>query len=213
MVVACIIGHPRHDRFRSCSNELLGSDWFFIFNTLLGRLLTALTSNLIDCIIMGLSRTLSLALLNPVISISLCYISQYCGCWWPGEARSQGISSHGIDLVLLGYSSLSNRKVNPWCIVFAFYIIIYHLFSAYGWNLSWEKYLLLQTLYLPCAWCRPGNARRLGLTHWGQDKMDASFQSTLPNAFSWMKMYKFHLRFHWSLFPRIQWTIFHHWFR
>ena len=26
--------------------------------------------------------------------------SQYHGCWCPGDARSQGISSHGIDLVL-----------------------------------------------------------------------------------------------------------------
>ena len=24
--------------------------------------------------------------------------SQYHGCWWPGDARSQGISSHDIDL-------------------------------------------------------------------------------------------------------------------
>ena len=32
-----------------------------------------------------------------------------------------------------------------------------------------------------------------------------------PNAFSWMKMCK--LRFHWSLFPRVQLTIFQHWFR
>ena len=30
---------------------------------------------------------------------------------------------------------------------------------------------------------------------------------------SWMKMYKFWLRFHWCLFPRVQLTIFQHWFR
>ena len=30
---------------------------------------------------------------------------------------------------------------------------------------------------------------------------------------SWMKMYKFWLRFHWSLFPMIQLIIFQHWFR
>ena len=35
----------------------------------------------------------------------------------------------------------------------------------------------------------------------------------IPNAFSWMKIYKFRLRFHWSLFPRVQLTITHHWFR
>ena len=51
------------------------------------------------------------------------------------------------------------------------------------------------------------------LTHWGWDKMAAVSQTTLSNAFSWMKMLEFGLRFHWSLFPRVQLTIFHHWFR
>ena len=44
-------------------------------------------------------------------------------------------------------------------------------------------------------------------------KMADIFQTTFSNAFSWMKMYKCQLRFHWSLFPRVQLTIFHHWFR
>ena len=51
------------------------------------------------------------------------------------------------------------------------------------------------------------------LTHWGRDKMAASFQTTLSNGFSWMKMYEFRLKFHWSWFPRVQSTIFQHWFR
>ena len=37
---------------------------------------------------------------------------QYHGCWCPGDTRSQGISSHGIGLLLLEYSSFSTRKVN-----------------------------------------------------------------------------------------------------
>ena len=36
------------------------------------------------------------------------------------------------------------------------------------------------------------------LTHWGRDKMAAIFQTTFSNAFSWMKMYEFRLKFHWS---------------
>ena len=43
--------------------------------------------------------------------------------------------------------------------------------------------------------------------------MAAIFQTTFSNAFSWMKMFKFRLRFHWRLFPRVQLTIFQHWFR
>ena len=51
------------------------------------------------------------------------------------------------------------------------------------------------------------------LTHWGRDKMEAISQTTYSNAFSWLRMYEFRLKFHWSLFPRIQLTIFHFWFR
>ena len=51
------------------------------------------------------------------------------------------------------------------------------------------------------------------LTHWGQDKMDAIFQTTFSNGYSWMKMYEFRFKFHWSLFLRFQLTIFQHWFR
>ena len=51
------------------------------------------------------------------------------------------------------------------------------------------------------------------LTHWGRDKMDAVSQTTFSNAFSWMKMYEFRLRLHWSLFLRFELTIFKHWFR
>ena len=51
------------------------------------------------------------------------------------------------------------------------------------------------------------------LTHWGRDKMAATFQTIFSNPFSWMKMYKFRLRFHWSLFLRVESTVLHYWFR
>ena len=51
------------------------------------------------------------------------------------------------------------------------------------------------------------------LTNWGRDKMDAISQTTFSNAFSWMKMHEFRLRFHWSLFQRFELAIFQHWFR
>ena len=52
----------------------------------------------------------------------------------------------------------------------------------------------------------------VSLTHWGRDKMAAISQTTLSIAFSWMKILEFRLNFHWSLFLRVQLTIFHHWF-
>ena len=36
--------------------------------------------------------------------------SQHHGCWWPGDTWSQGISSHGIHIVLSEYSALSTRR-------------------------------------------------------------------------------------------------------
>ena len=47
-------------------------------------------------------------------------------------------------------------------------------------------------------------------THWGRDKMDAISQTTVLDAFSWMKMYELRLKFDWTLFLRVQWTIFQH---
>ena len=58
------------------------------------------------------------------------------------------------------------------------------------------------------------NGNKEGLTHWGRDKkMAAIFQTTFSNAFSWMKMCEFCLRFHWSLFLWFQLTIVQRWFR
>ena len=51
------------------------------------------------------------------------------------------------------------------------------------------------------------------LTHWGRDEIDAISQTTFSNAFSWLKMFEFRLKFHWSLFPRVQLTISQQWFR
>ena len=48
------------------------------------------------------------------------------------------------------------------------------------------------------------------LTHWGRDKMATISQTTISNTFSWMKNVVFRLKFHWSLFPRVKLTIFHH---
>ena len=49
------------------------------------------------------------------------------------------------------------------------------------------------------------------LAHQGRCKMAAIFQTTFSNAFSWMKMYKFRLKLHWSLSPisNIRWAPYH----
>ena len=70
----------------------------------------------------------------------------------------------------------------------------------------------------PVPWCVPSSAAyslnwTMPLTYWGRDKMAAFSQTTFSNAFTSMKMFEFRLQFHWSLFLRVQLTIFQHWFR
>ena len=38
--------------------------------------------------------------------------NQYHVWWWPGDARRQGINSHGIDLFCLKYSCFSTSRIN-----------------------------------------------------------------------------------------------------
>ena len=69
---------------------------------------------------------------------------------------------------------------------------------------------------ISCNGLLPGSTKLIldtMLTLWGQDKTDATSQKTFSSAFSWMKMFEFWLKFHWSLFLRAQLTIFQHWFR
>ena len=51
------------------------------------------------------------------------------------------------------------------------------------------------------------------LAHWGRDEMNNISQTTFSNVFSSMKMFEFWFKFHWSLFPRVQFTVSQHWFR
>ena len=56
--------------------------------------------------------------------------------------------------------------------------------------------------------CTPRDPVGSTLTHLGRDKMPAFSQTTLSNAFSWMKILEFRLKIHWSLFLRVLLTIF-----
>ena len=49
---------------------------------------------------------------------------------------------------------------------------------------------------------------KISLTHLPVDKMAAISWTTFSNAFSWMKSFVFWIDFHWSLFLRVQLTIF-----
>ena len=76
------------------------------------------------------------------------------------------------------------------------------------------RFILIFISHETCT-CNNGRQRTFAsfLTHWDRDTMAAIFQTTFWNAFSWMKIYEFRLKFHWSLFLGAQLTIYQHWFR
>ena len=88
-------------------------------------------------------------------------------------------------------------------------IINHHLMISDG-NVSNVQYFdSLWSCRLPFLCHTVWNLKRVNTLR----SMAAIFQTTFSNAFSWMKMHEFRLRFHWSLFPRVQFITFQHWFR
>ena len=130
-----------------------------------------------------------------------------------------------IDFILsifFQHSNILTRASHHWCVASNIVLVLFwideliHLYSIYlssmniEFHLCYENYRRLRTRESPRGYVR--SLWRF-LTHCGRDKMAASFQSTFSNEFSWMKVYEFRLTFHWSLFLRVQLTIFQHWFR
>ena len=101
---------------------------------------------------------------------------------------------HGLEILLPPSNILLPKAMAPMAsLAYIWFIITYAWYIAYIW--------FIITV--------PADA----LAHWGRDKMAAIFQTTLSNTFSSMKMYKFWLKFHWSLFLRVQLITSQHWFR
>ena len=75
----------------------------------------------------------------------------------------------------------------------------------------WQNFIKHLYWMLPIQWTEPPFSEILRgkspLTHWGRDKMAVISQTILSNAISWMQMLEFRLKFHWSLFLRVQLTI------
>ena len=54
-----------------------------------------------------------LSFLNKImVQVVKSFHTQCHGHWWPGDARSQDISSHRIDLIILEYSGFIPRRVS-----------------------------------------------------------------------------------------------------
>ena len=84
-----------------------------------------------------------------------------------------------------------------------------HLFINRKANFR-SRFVKLRSCHEIMLFCRSIQAL---LTHWSRDKMAAFSQTTSLNAFPWMKMHEFRLKCHWSLFLRVELTIFQQCFR
>ena len=71
-------------------------------------------------------------------------------------------------------------------------------FSKLKINLNFTTWLVRQPRQPNCL-----SVLSISLTHWGRDKMVIIFLMPFSNAFSSIKLYEYHLRFHWGLFLRI----------
>ena len=73
------------------------------------------------------------------------------------------------------------------------------------WSKTGKKWVIKDTCFTYSDYLQHHtiDSMNVQLTHWGRAKMAAVSQTTLSNAFSWMKMLEFRLKFHWSLFLRV----------
>ena len=77
--------------------------------------------------------------------------------------------------------------------------ILFHVIAFHFWN----SFLIAKKITFIGMWMYQPSGDNVmvdSLTHWGRDKMAAISQTTLSDSFSWTKMLKFRLKFHWSLF-------------
>ena len=58
--------------------------------------------------------------------------NQYHGCWWPGDGRSQNISSRGTDPSLSMLVSVPKCQLTPVCSQLSVYYTLYHVFMQNG---------------------------------------------------------------------------------
>ena len=131
---------------------------------------------------------------------SWCYASKASIIYQRFRASMYSSTELGYGLFCLIYwLPLQN---NSFCSIFIFSYHPQHLQSCRHINAMASQITMVSIV---CS--------TLCLIHWGRDKMAAISQTTFPNAFSWMKMYGFRLRFHCSLFQRFELTILQHWFR
>ena len=68
---------------------------------------------------------------------------KYYDCWWPGDPRSQEISSHGIDLAFLEYTCVGTRRLTLYVVTDSVWsnnstkqtLLLHRGLTSQGWGL------------------------------------------------------------------------------
>ena len=127
--------------------------------------------------------------------------------WWHWSQTHTGLTLKDMSKTdLYQTTAKHNNAWTVYLILWIYFVSLYFIASCDAHFPEGHQHQFSWRLFV---WREPCHH----LTHLGRDKMATVFQTTFSNAFSWMKMYKFWWRFHWSLFPRVQLTIYQHWFR
>ena len=92
----------------SCSNP---SEWWLLD--------TICCQHFVCCNFFCLYKEMCVCIYHSVVvefhsyrNITFPFYSQYCCCWWPGNARNQVINWHGVKLVCAEYSIASREGLN-----------------------------------------------------------------------------------------------------
>ena len=143
----------------------------------------------------------------------------------PNKARTIANLPNFTKTEVIGVDLLRSRpSKRKWNLIYLFIWVYnccrwqnYTCCTIITMHIPRKHYLLLcgdtDSIYYCLSKLSLQEAVRQLLTHWGRDEIDAILQTTFSNAFSWIKMFEFRLKFNWNLFPRVQLTITHHWFR
>ena len=142
-------------------------------------------------------------------TLSVQSVAKFMKIWRPWYVQS-GVVNRWSWLIPRAHDACKNYF--PYC----------HIYAELGHN-RFRQWLVVCSVPIHCLnqwWFVINHTTRNkfpasinSLTHWGRNKMAAVSQTTFSNAFSWMKMYEFWLKFRWSLFLSVQLTVSHHWLR
>ena len=135
------------------------------------------------------------------------YSIEFAFCWILQRVQLSSLLS--LDMNRQCWTGGRSKPSPDWTCRWGLYFITYHLqqyilrTSLYSWKVQ-NKYCRLLNKIISSRQIYHGLWRHSWLT---------PMEIILWNAFSWMKSFIYQIKYHWSLFPRVQLTILQHRFR